>query len=101
MYNPEFRPFMDQEVFRKWWFSWASRASSMKIDFRKPRPVCKLTPKQLACDGTKVGVGFRHASFDEINSPDDKKSVLPTLHRRMTRCFLHQSYSIWVLYQPW
>ena len=76
---------MDPAVFIKWWFSWAS---NMKINFRKPCPVCKHTPKQLACDGTKIGVGFRHASFDEISKPDDPGTVLPTLHCRMTRCFL-------------
>jgi hypothetical protein len=60
----------------------------MKIDFRKPCPVCGFAPKQLACDGTKVGVGFRNANFEEISKPDDSNNILPTLHRRMTRCFL-------------
>ncbi|CAC5425017.1 unnamed protein product [Mytilus coruscus] len=83
--NPNFRSFMDSSVFIKWWFSWAS---NMKIDFRKPCPICKFRPKQLACDGTKVGIGFRHASFDEISKPDNPDIILPTLHRRMARCFL-------------
>ncbi|CAC5425041.1 unnamed protein product [Mytilus coruscus] len=39
--NPNFRSFMDSSVFIKWWFSWAS---NMKIDFRKPCPICKFRP---------------------------------------------------------
>ncbi|WAR14459.1 hypothetical protein MAR_004564, partial [Mya arenaria] len=77
--------FMDASVFIRWWFSWAS---SMKIDFRQPCEVCGFEPKRLCCDGTRVGVGFRHATFEEISIPDSSIPVQRTLHRRMDRCFL-------------
>ena len=77
--------FMDQSVFVKWWFSWAS---NMKIDFRIPCDVCKFEPKRLCCDGTKVGVGFRNANFEEINKFSNGNTINETLHRRMDRCFL-------------
>ena len=77
--------FMDPSVFINWWFSWAA---NMKIDFRKPCDVCGFEPKRLCCDGTKVGVGFRHATFEEINSSDSNNEIETTLHRRMDRCFL-------------
>ena len=63
----------------------------MKIDFRKPCPVCKFKPKHLACDGTKVGIGFRHSNFTEISKPDNENLIEPTLHRRLDRCFLPSS----------
>ena len=86
-YNINLRSFMDPSVFIKWWFSWAS---FMKLEFRQTCPVCKFNPKQLACDGTKVGVGFRNIKFQEISQPDDEVNIKPTIHRRMTRCFLAQ-----------
>ena len=80
--------FMDSKTFIKWWFSWAA---SLKIDFRKPCPVCKFKPKQLACDGTKVGIVFRHANFTAISKPDNENLSEQTLHRRLDRCFLPSS----------
>ena len=62
----------------------------MKIDPRQPCPVCKFNPQQLACDGTKIGVGFRNINFQEISQPDDEVNIKPTIHRRMTRCLLAQ-----------
>lgn len=82
---PTSRGFMDPSVFIKWWFGWAS---NMKIDFRKPCPVCKFTPKQLACDGTRVGVGFRNAAFKAVETVDDQNTVHQTPHKRMNRCFI-------------
>ena len=82
--------FMDPSTFIKWWFSWAS---SLKIDFRKPCPVCQFEPKQLACDGTKVGIGFRHANFTDISKPDNENLIEPTIHRRLDRCFLSNDLS--------
>ena len=84
MRNPYSRRFMDPKTFLKWWFSWAA---SMKKDFRKPCPGCKYSPKQLACDGTKVGIGLRNVNFEEISKPDNC-DMLPTLHRRIDRCFI-------------
>ena len=52
--------FMVPNTFIKWWFSWAL---SLKIDFRRPCLVCQFELKQLACEGTKVGIGFRHANL--------------------------------------
>ncbi|XP_069101637.1 uncharacterized protein [Argopecten irradians] len=87
---PQSRGFMDPAVFLNWWFSWAS---NMKIDFRKPCDVCKFTPNQLACDGTKVGISFRNAKFQTIEKPSEA-TVHPTLHRRLDRCFLKNSVDI-------
>lgn len=84
MRDPYCHKFMDPKTFLKWWFSWAA---SMKKDFRRPCPACKYSPKQLACDGTKVGIGLRHVDFKEISKPDND-NVLPTLHRRLDRCFI-------------
>ncbi|KAL4229192.1 hypothetical protein ACF0H5_012236 [Mactra antiquata] len=77
--------FMSPKVFVNWWFSWAS---SMNIDFRQPCDVCGFEPKRLCCDGTRVGVGFRHAKYEEINETETDSPIYPTLHRRMDRCFL-------------
>ncbi|XP_069109129.1 uncharacterized protein [Argopecten irradians] len=87
---PKSRSFMDPGVFLKWWFSWAS---NMHIDFRKPCEVCKFTPHQLACDGTKIGIGFRNAVFEPIEKPSEP-AVYQTLHRRLDRCFLKSSVDI-------
>ena len=84
MRDPYCHKFMDSKTFIKWWFSWAAL---MRKDFRRPCPVCKYSPKQLACDGTKVGVGLRHVDFTEISKPDTD-NILPTLHRRLDRCFI-------------
>ena len=76
---------MDLTVCLRWWFSWAA---SMNIDFRTPCDSCGFEPKRRCCDGTKIGVGFRNAKFKEISKPDKPEPVLPTIHRRMDRCFL-------------
>ena len=60
----------------------------MKIDFRQSCDVCGFEPKRLCCDGTNIGVGFRHASFEEIESVDSEAHEHQTLRRRMSRCFL-------------
>ena len=87
MRDPYCRKFMDPKTFLKWWFSWAA---SMKKDFRKPCQSCKFNPKQLACDGTKVGIGLRIVNFEEISKPDTG-NIIPTLHRRLDRCFISNS----------
>ena len=71
---------MDPNTFIKWWLSWAS---SLKIVFRKPCPVCQFEPKQLACDGNKVGIGLRHAKFANISKQDNETLIEPTIHRRL------------------
>ncbi|KAL4221197.1 hypothetical protein ACF0H5_019461 [Mactra antiquata] len=60
----------------------------MNIDFRQPCDVCGFEPKRLCCDCTRVGVGFRHAKYEEINETETDSPIYPTLHRRMDRCFL-------------
>ncbi|XP_053384247.1 uncharacterized protein LOC128550109 isoform X2 [Mercenaria mercenaria] len=77
--------FMSPTLFIRWWFSWAA---NMKIEFRVPCKSCGFKPRRLCCDGTRVGVGFRHASYEEINKTDEGAPVNETLHRRMDRCFL-------------
>ncbi|XP_052769865.1 uncharacterized protein LOC128209731 [Mya arenaria] len=77
--------FMDATVFLKWWFSWAA---NMNIDFRQPCDICRYEPNRLCCDGTRVGVGFRHSNFTEISTPDSSLQTQQTLHRRMDRCYL-------------
>ena len=83
--------FMDPTVFLNWWFSWAAK---MKIDFRQSCDVCGTEPKRLCCDGTKIGVGFRHATFEEIEKVDPHAPEQDTLHRRMSRCFLRNNVEI-------
>ena len=73
---------MDPNTFIKRWFS---SASSLKIDLRKPCPVCQFERKQLACDGTKEGIGFRHANKSE---PDNENLIEPTIHRRLDVSYL-------------
>ena len=70
--------------FIDWWFSWASH---MKVDFRKSCPSCENC-EILACDGTKLGVGFQHAFVDAIETPEDCETVIPTKSRRHDRCFI-------------
>ncbi|KAK3576119.1 hypothetical protein CHS0354_028018 [Potamilus streckersoni] len=68
--------FMDPGVFLKWWFSWTS---NMKMDLRKPCPgfgFAAFAPKQLACHGPKVEVGFSNANFEEESKPDTVEPVL-------------------------
>ena len=77
--------YMDSKTLIKWWFSWAA---SLKMNFRKPCPVCKFKPKQLTCDSIKVGIVFRHANFTAISKPDNENLSEQTLHRRLYRCFL-------------
>ena len=62
----------------------------MKIDFRQPCPLCKFNPKQLACDWTKIGVGCCNINFKEISQPNNEVNIEPTIHSRMTRCFVAQ-----------
>lgn len=81
---PTSRPFMSHTTFIAWWLSWAS---SHKIDFRLPCPVCKHNPKMLACDGTQVGICLKKANFPPIEKVTDSTPI-PTPHKRMDRCFL-------------
>ena len=47
--------FMSLQTFIEWFFGWASH---MEIDFCQVCEVCGDSPKVLACDVTKIGIGF-------------------------------------------
>ena len=76
--------FMSVRVFIDWWFGWASH---MKLDFRKSCDGCGDNPKMLACDGTMVGVGFRNAFVEPIETVHDP-NVIATKLKRLDRCFI-------------
>ncbi|XP_041347204.1 uncharacterized protein LOC121367125 isoform X1 [Gigantopelta aegis] len=77
--------FMSPQTFIAWWLSWAS---NFKVDFRVVCDICKYEPKYLACDGTKIGINFRHASVTPIEIPSTDVKVDPC-HRRNERAFIH------------
>ena len=77
-------PFMDLNTFISWFFAWASR---MRIDFRMPCEGCNGPPKVLACDGTKIGIGFRNTFVTPIETPT-KPAPASSNGRRLDRCFL-------------
>lgn len=77
--------FMSIQTFINWFFSWAS---AMNVDFRENG--CKLCPGQpkiLACDGTKIGIGFKNTYVNPIETPE-LDTVLQEQTRRFDRCFL-------------
>ena len=76
--------FMAPSTFLSWWFSWAS---NMKIDFRVPCTLCKHEPKQLACDGTKIGILFKNLEVTPIEHPTSDVHVAAG-HRRNDRAFV-------------
>lgn len=80
--------FMSVQTFLSWWFSWSSK---MRIDFRQPCYICKNDPRFLACDGTKLGITFKHAQITPIEKADSDEIVDPC-HRRNQRSFLHFNF---------
>ena len=58
----------------------------MKIDFRKSCPSCENCDI-LACDRTKLDVGFRNAFADPIETPEET-NVISTKLRRHDRYFI-------------
>ena len=75
---------MSVNTFINWWFGWASH---MKIDFRQACIGCDNKIPLLACDGTKIGIGFKNAFVEPIESSFDSP-VCPTRLRRLDRCFI-------------
>lgn len=83
-YNLRGYKFMDVSTFIKWFFAWSSR---MRIDFRQGCPGCDGPSPILACDGTKIGMGFKNTFVSPIETPtkDAPTDVKPS---RFDRCFM-------------
>ena len=77
--------FMSPGLFLKAWFGWASKR---RIDFREVCGVCGHHPRQLACDGTKLGVAFRHSNITPIEVATQHAATIPCKHRRNERSFI-------------
>ena len=78
--------FMSVNTFISWFFGWASR---MDIDFRVPCSYCGDSPKLLACDGTKLGIGFRNYFVSPIETPSEAVGPDFQRKRRHDRCFIY------------
>lgn len=85
--NSKSAPFMSNNTFIAWWFSWISK---FKIDFRKPCSICKYDPKYLAADGTKIGINVSHSVVQPIET-STVETLIDPCHRRNKRAFI--SYS--------
>jgi len=76
--------FMSKQTFIDWFFAWSSR---MRIDFRKQCAACEGNIEILACDATKIGMGFRNTFVTPIETPEI--NVVPEISlKRHDRCFL-------------
>ena len=82
--NKDAQSFMSVPVFIDWFFAWVSR---MEIDFRQPCYGCGGKSKLLACDGTKLGIGFKNAFVKPIES-SEKDEVVQSRLKRLDRCFI-------------
>ena len=76
--------FMSAKSFISWWFSWASH---MNIDFRENCNWCGPKCDALACDGTKVGLGFKNSFVVPIEHCDSD-DVIRTERRRFDRTLI-------------
>ena len=76
---------MGVNAFIYWFFGWASR---MNLEFRQACSWCEGPSKVLACDGTKLGIGFRNCFVSPIEnaSTSAPEGYIPL--RRHDRCFL-------------
>jgi len=63
--------FMSLPSFIDWWFGWASH---MNIDFRVQCSFCDNI-SSLACDGTKLGMGFVHSFVEPIETPAESLTL--------------------------
>ena len=80
--------FMSKSTFVSWFFSWAAR---MNIDFRKHvDPFCRYEPKQLACDGTHIGISVRNSCGPFVTDSTEADDVI-SVHQRHDRMFLPYS----------
>ncbi|XP_057307007.1 uncharacterized protein LOC130645141 [Hydractinia symbiolongicarpus] len=76
--------FMSVPVFIDWFFAWVS---AMQIEFRQQCRLCGGESKILACDGTKLGVGFKNTFVDPIENAEGGE-ILETTLKRLHRCFI-------------
>lgn len=77
--------FMGVNSFINWFFGWTSR---MKIEFRQSCTWCEGPSKVLACDGTKLGIGFRNCFVSPIENASTPIPEGYTALRRHDRCFI-------------
>ena len=59
----------------------------MRIDFREICNWCENGPGMLACDGTKVGLGFANASVKPFETLEDS-NIIPTRLTRNDHCYI-------------
>ena len=76
---------MGLQTFVNWFFGWASR---MINDFCKGCFWCKGAPKIIACDGTKIGIGFKNTFVAPIENAEKRAPANALSPRRLDRCFL-------------
>lgn len=79
---------MGLQTFVNWFFGWASR---MINDFCKGCFWCKGAPKIIACDGTKIGIGFKNPRVSIVAPIENAEKRAPAnalSPRRLDRCFL-------------
>ena len=79
------------QTFINWFFAWASR---MRIDFRKGCFWWKGSARILACDGTKIGIGFRNTFVAPIEYAEKIAPPNSSHLRRLDCCFLNPHNNI-------
>ena len=78
---------MSRFTFTDFIFSWLA---NFKVDFRQTCSRCGTDPKILACDGTKIGMFFRHSNITPVETPTCETQY-KAAHTRCCRQFF--SYS--------
>ena len=61
----------------------------MRIDFRKGCLWYKSAPKIIACDGTKIGIGFKSTFVTPTEIAEKRAPANASSPQRLYRCFLH------------
>ena len=77
--------FMGLQTFFIFLFGWASR---IRNDFCKGCFWCKGAPKIIACDGKKIGIGFKNTFVAPIENAEKRAPANVLSPRRLDRCFL-------------
>lgn len=88
--DPNDQLFMSNRVFIDWFFAWASH---MRIDFRQSCRMCNGRTRVVACDGTKLGIGFKHTFVTPIETPT-KESGAKLTTKRLDRCYISNPASV-------
>ena len=79
------KAFLSVTTFTAWFYGWAAQ---LDIDFRKSAdPFCGTDPKQLACDGTHIGITGKMLHVVPIDKPETDEIVMPQ-HTRNSRIFM-------------